>query len=246
MLFCLLFFFFFSSRRRHTRCGRDWSSDMCSSDLIGSTLLAGCFGTHTSQAPIATTYPISEQQKMQAAHHWDVLAQHQADMLIQNDLLKSQPLYVRGADVATPFSTAFDSLLTSQLVSKGAYVKTSPNQAAEVSYKVQVVKHKDRGYIRAPEGSMTALAAGIAVATIPINNWSEPALALIPAAFATDLFSGSWTSEIDQEVVITTQVSLADQVVYSNSSIYYINPGDFDHYKAPAKTTKTVKVDGQW
>src|SRR5690554_7450766 len=27
------FFFFFSSRRRHTRCGRDWSSDVCSSDL---------------------------------------------------------------------------------------------------------------------------------------------------------------------------------------------------------------------
>src|SRR3989449_1593266 len=31
MLF--LFFFFFSSRRRHTRCSRDWSSDVCSSDL---------------------------------------------------------------------------------------------------------------------------------------------------------------------------------------------------------------------
>src|SRR5436305_6232931 len=27
------FFFFFSSSRRHTRCGRDWSSDVCSSDL---------------------------------------------------------------------------------------------------------------------------------------------------------------------------------------------------------------------
>src|SRR3989442_8536122 len=27
-------FFFFSSRRRHTRCGRDWSSDVCSSDLV--------------------------------------------------------------------------------------------------------------------------------------------------------------------------------------------------------------------
>src|SRR6266498_33423 len=26
--------FFFSSRRRHTRCGRDWSSDVCSSDLL--------------------------------------------------------------------------------------------------------------------------------------------------------------------------------------------------------------------
>src|SRR2546422_7456860 len=31
---CYLFvFFFFSSRRRHTRCSRDWSSDVCSSDL---------------------------------------------------------------------------------------------------------------------------------------------------------------------------------------------------------------------
>src|SRR3989449_1071293 len=28
------FFFFFSSRRRHTRCSRDWSSDVCSSDLF--------------------------------------------------------------------------------------------------------------------------------------------------------------------------------------------------------------------
>src|SRR5579883_946877 len=31
----LVFFFFFSSRRRHTRFSRDWSSDVCSSDLCG-------------------------------------------------------------------------------------------------------------------------------------------------------------------------------------------------------------------
>src|SRR5690606_39968980 len=30
---CGLVFFFFSSRRRHTRFSRDWSSDVCSSDL---------------------------------------------------------------------------------------------------------------------------------------------------------------------------------------------------------------------
>src|SRR5699024_11879887 len=30
---CCRFFFFFSSRRRHTRSKRDWSSDVCSSDL---------------------------------------------------------------------------------------------------------------------------------------------------------------------------------------------------------------------
>src|SRR2546429_2762826 len=32
--------FFFSSRRRHTRCSRDWSSDVCSSDLQALVLIA--------------------------------------------------------------------------------------------------------------------------------------------------------------------------------------------------------------
>src|SRR5690606_40765366 len=34
-LLCNFFYmFFFSSRRRHTRFSRDWSSDVCSSDLL--------------------------------------------------------------------------------------------------------------------------------------------------------------------------------------------------------------------
>src|SRR5690606_22750769 len=34
VVFVFFFFFFFSSRRRHTRFSRDWSSDVCSSDLL--------------------------------------------------------------------------------------------------------------------------------------------------------------------------------------------------------------------
>ena len=34
VLIVIVFFFFFSSRRRHTRSLCDWSSDVCSSDLI--------------------------------------------------------------------------------------------------------------------------------------------------------------------------------------------------------------------
>src|SRR5690606_13812448 len=39
-------FFFFSSRRRHTRFSRDWSSDVCSSDLteINLVKLRAAFG----------------------------------------------------------------------------------------------------------------------------------------------------------------------------------------------------------
>src|SRR5207245_7657696 len=39
-LYCCIFYFFFSSRRRHTRCYRDWSSDVCSSDLLELALRA--------------------------------------------------------------------------------------------------------------------------------------------------------------------------------------------------------------
>src|SRR6266436_9503952 len=70
MFFCFLilntaffFFFFFSSRRRHTRCSRDWSSDVCSSDLnrevgaeLGDARVAGsreqlCVGRVALQRP---------------------------------------------------------------------------------------------------------------------------------------------------------------------------------------------------
>src|SRR5437868_15072570 len=44
MLF--FFFFFFSSRRRHTRSKRDWSSDVCSSDLVCCT--SGAQAAYTS------------------------------------------------------------------------------------------------------------------------------------------------------------------------------------------------------
>src|SRR3989440_8379962 len=45
----VFFFFFFSSRRRHTRSDRDWSSDVCSSDLLGLKLGLG----HWISAPLA-------------------------------------------------------------------------------------------------------------------------------------------------------------------------------------------------
>src|SRR6266511_5884081 len=47
----LVFFFFFSSRRRHTRFSRDWSSDVCSSDLVGLTLFTLNAVSATDQWP---------------------------------------------------------------------------------------------------------------------------------------------------------------------------------------------------
>src|SRR3712207_1326749 len=48
-------FCFFSSRRRHTRYWRDWSSDVCSSDLAGPlafvALIAGWITTEVGRQP---------------------------------------------------------------------------------------------------------------------------------------------------------------------------------------------------
>src|SRR5690606_39811191 len=41
--------FFFSSRRRHTRFSRDWSSDVCSSDLVRGFLEAIADGVPRSE-----------------------------------------------------------------------------------------------------------------------------------------------------------------------------------------------------
>src|SRR5256886_4260769 len=49
VLLCI--FFFFSSRRRHTRFDCDWSSDVCSSDLIAHPI--------TICMPIAQTFLIA-------------------------------------------------------------------------------------------------------------------------------------------------------------------------------------------
>src|ERR1039458_10752601 len=46
----VLVFFFFSSRRRHTRCLSDWSSDVCSSDLVVLDRVQTYFGIRSVTA----------------------------------------------------------------------------------------------------------------------------------------------------------------------------------------------------
>src|SRR2546422_2257331 len=61
-MFCFLCFFFFSSRRRHTRCSRDWSSDVCSSDL----------STHEDRSEV--TRPAAVGRKTEKVHACEIHA----------------------------------------------------------------------------------------------------------------------------------------------------------------------------
>src|SRR2546429_6993636 len=65
----LIFWFFFSSRRRHTRCSRDWSSDVCSSDLRARVKRKVFECVVTSHRPSATRFRIGLAAAPKALSH---------------------------------------------------------------------------------------------------------------------------------------------------------------------------------
>src|SRR3989442_8369274 len=66
--------FCFSSRRRHTRCGRDWSSDVCSSDLREHGPQQGIPREVIEVAPLDEPPPPQEDQPSLAVPFPDVPA----------------------------------------------------------------------------------------------------------------------------------------------------------------------------
>src|SRR5258707_6308960 len=82
-------FFFFSSRRRHTRYWRDWSSDVCSSDL--DTVVPTVLHVHVANAPFGVPLGIHahavavveelhalELEQARVTHHHAVAVVHRA------------------------------------------------------------------------------------------------------------------------------------------------------------------------
>src|SRR5436305_10114710 len=82
-----MFSFFFSSRRRHTRCGRDWSSDVCSSDL---------------KAVERITFPASAQSAVDTRARAETLSARQlfeqSDCYLQERRLPVRPLAGRSEE----------------------------------------------------------------------------------------------------------------------------------------------------
>src|SRR5438445_8733987 len=60
LMIACVFFFFFSSRRRHTRYWRDWSSDVCSSDLIPLDRIMAV--SHSSKRDLSRGFGVPEEK----------------------------------------------------------------------------------------------------------------------------------------------------------------------------------------
>lgn len=201
-----------------------------------------------SRIPQPTTYSFTEQQKMQAAHHWDVLANDVANQINQTLLryeYTSTPVFVRATcgdenspcepGETTQFNEGFRDLLITQLVRFGVPTNATENEKAiVVNYKVQVVYHRDSRHAFRPPGALTALTTAISVL-----RHASGEIQAIAAAGALDLAHSASETAGHYEVIITTSMITENKYLFRTSDIYYINDLDFWHYQ---NTTQSREI----
>src|SRR2546422_7054862 len=84
MLVFAMFFFFFSSRRRHTRCSRDWSSDVCSSDLrlkFAEAQVEADLGVHVLVETPVVTQPAAARGDLVVVREHGATVAHRREIL---------------------------------------------------------------------------------------------------------------------------------------------------------------------
>lgn len=215
-------------------------------------LLILCLGLGAcmSQVPVATTYPVTYQKKMQAAQHWDILAADVANRL-RDSLIgpdgQGRPvaLYVQQPRYDSEFGVAFHSLLVTHLLEQGFRMSENPAAGLPVTYDIQVVTHKDRGFIRPMPGVFTALTGSVLVLRDMADHDATAATML--GAVGLDVATGFVTDNPDSELIVTTSVMSGDRYVARISDIYYISDNNVDQYYAkapPPVTTRMVEVVG--
>ncbi|MCK4604809.1 MAG: hypothetical protein KAU41_09010 [Deltaproteobacteria bacterium] len=193
-----------------------------------------------SNVPKPASYPLSYQHKMQAAHHWDVLAEDVAKdvkLALQDpDALSGEqidlgPIYLE-QNKASLFGKVFDTLLITQLVNQKIELAKNKSNSLKLKYGTQIVKHcRNRHTSPLYPGEallLTVLGHGIYKAF----SANSDALGLFAAAGAVEVINGlehDWTVP-HHEIVITTELTRNDSVIARTSNIYYINDADFWHY----------------
>lgn len=216
--------------------------------LLLTVVLAFC---SCSRIPEPIGYSYSTQEKMQAAHHWNILAKDLSNK-INNELIRSDfletPIFVKetcGNDFepcqegeTTEFDEGFRDLLITDLVNYGIPTSSIPDrEAITVNYKVQSVYHSSNRVRTFRPGALTALTAFITV----MRHAPEDIIAIALAA-TSDSVNAAFVKQSNMEVIITTSMVFRNKYIFRSSDIYYINTKDAHHYKKFKNTAKTVEL----
>ncbi len=215
--------------------------------LLVFVLFCGC----TSRIPEPVSYPYSQQEKMQASAHWEVLAADLANrinqqLIITDNINKAVFVKETCGDEAIPcqpnetssFNEAFRDLLITNLFGYGVPTHSRMDEKAiTIDYKVQIVYHHSDRIRSVQPGVLTGLSAAVMVL---YNAPSE--LIILASGMAADIANTSLVQNGHYEVIITTSMVLKDQYLFRASDIYYINDEDFFHYQENMVQTKTIML----
>jgi hypothetical protein len=220
--------------------------------LISATLLlSNC----TAKIPEPVNFPYSQQQKMQALHHWQVLAHDLADR-INNELIQTgnmeTAVFVKptcGEDSMpckpeekSSFNKAFNDLLITSMVDYGIPTRSHlKKDTLEIEYKVQVIRHTAQRIRTLQPGILTAVSAAIVVLR------DAPAeLLILAAGVIADIANTNLAFNGQCEVIITTSIIEKEKFLFRASDIYYINDKDFWQYLDTKGRTKTIQLSSAY
>ena len=184
-----------------------------------------------SQVPYPVTYQFMQQEKMQAARHWDLLAKDVANqvnnvMRSKKSLLKKS-IFIKVTD-STPFGVFFQTLLTTHLYNYDLNISSTEKDSIILEYNAKVLLHGPRK-IQHPPILYSILGLGVSVAR-NIDSDDTWALAL-PVGLVADGIRGATAGKApNKEVLISSSLSLDDKLLMHRSNIYYINQPDGWHY----------------
>ena len=199
------------------------------SSMVIIMLMTGCSATLQSKAPVPDEfYPLTHQKHMQAAHHWDILAEDVGKQVSAADTEKA--IYVSESSDNTPFNSAFRNMLITQLHKNGLNVSKENKSASVLEFNTQVIEHKDRSTVMPIKGSSFALLGGtLAIAKLVSDSSLPVGLSILTAAdYASSGLFGSYPVT---EVIITTSVYDGNLLLKATTDIYYIGKGDTGHYQ---------------
>ena len=185
----------------------------------------------TAQAPLASGYPLSSQQKMQAMAHWDTLAAavagNCAKALDHFHPEGNVRVYVAPAP-ATPFGKSYREALLTRLVDYGVPVSFTPDGAAVLEFSVEAVTHR-RALTRNRSGRQSIPDPGFVQA--------KNAQGLYPLVPMVSEESGLFDPETPEtEVQVNSALVHNGGYLYRDSSIFYVDGRDMAHYKLGAPT----------
>jgi len=182
---------------------------------------------------------------VRSAGHWGLLSNDVVKQTLESlgKLGVSGNLYVALPANATAFDKAFQNFLITDLVKSGRVVQQFPDQALEVSYQTQVVRHNSPRPHFVP-GRLTMITAGL-YAAYGLGTAAEGAKmagGLVAAAGADYILSESSGGPTHTELILTTTIASGGRYLVRKTDVYYVEEADTTllQYRAP----QVMKVVG--